>query len=228
MFGPEAPFHAYEKRVAALQPTQEDLERAKEGLPRLGAQPRDSQAGLDRMVDDIKARCVSRLGIATGGEAATRAISAIRAAAPVPPAPPSSPDSTPSLPLSSHLTRRDARTAKFSRRRAESESADVDYINDRNKHFNKKIERAFGEHTKDIKANLERGTALPDQQCVAAWGAVGTGRCRGGGAGAAFDRLGDRAAVRDGGAEHGVAVAARAPVWSLGWDACEVEGGLDA
>ena len=39
---------------------------------------------------------------------------------------------------------------------------DVDFINDRNAHFNKKIERAFGAHTVEIKANLERGTALPD------------------------------------------------------------------
>lgn len=34
---------------------------------------------------------------------------------------------------------------------------DVDYINDRNAHFNRKIERIFGEHTAEIKANLERG-----------------------------------------------------------------------
>ncbi|KAJ1465231.1 hypothetical protein T484DRAFT_1865783, partial [Baffinella frigidus] len=33
-------------------------------------------------------------------------------------------------------------------RRPEIVKADVDYINDRNKHFNKKIERAFGEYTK--------------------------------------------------------------------------------
>lgn len=50
----------------------------------------------------------------------------------------------------------------FSRRRAFREDKDVDYINDRNAHFNKKIERAFGTHTAEIKANLERGTALPD------------------------------------------------------------------
>ena len=50
----------------------------------------------------------------------------------------------------------------FSRRRKYYEERDVDHINDRNAHFNKKIERAFGEHTKEIKANLERGTALPD------------------------------------------------------------------
>mmetsp|Transcript_37600 Transcript_37600/g.100053 ORF Transcript_37600/g.100053 Transcript_37600/m.100053 type:complete len:180 (-) Transcript_37600:109-648(-) len=49
---------------------------------------------------------------------------------------------------------------KFSRRRPENPEAGVDYINDRNKHFNKKIERAYGEFTKVIKENLERGTAL--------------------------------------------------------------------
>ena len=52
------------------------------------------------------------------------------------------------------------RRNKFSRRRPEVFEADVDYINDRNKHFNKKIERAFGEYTKVIKENLERGTAI--------------------------------------------------------------------
>ena len=44
--------------------------------------------------------------------------------------------------------------------RPEVFEADVDYINDRNKHFNKKIERAYGEYTKVIKENLERGTAI--------------------------------------------------------------------
>jgi pre-mRNA-splicing factor SYF2 len=51
---------------------------------------------------------------------------------------------------------------EFSRRRAVHADKDIDFINDRNAHFNKKIERAFGAHTKEIKANLERGTALPD------------------------------------------------------------------
>eukprot|EP00775_Hariotina_reticulata_P006195 gene6195-6431_t len=55
-----------------------------------------------------------------------------------------------------------AREAAYSRRRAFRTDADVDYINSRNAHFNKKIQRAFGEHTAEIKANLERGTALPD------------------------------------------------------------------
>lgn len=51
---------------------------------------------------------------------------------------------------------------EFSRRRAHHADKDIDYINDRNAHFNKKIDRAFKDYTKEIKANLERGTALPD------------------------------------------------------------------
>lgn len=34
----------------------------------------------------------------------------------------------------------------------------MDYINDRNAHFNAKIQRAFKDATAEIKANLERGT----------------------------------------------------------------------
>ena len=59
-----------------------------------------------------------------------------------------------------HLLDAAERRNKFSRRRPEVFEADVDYINDRNKHFNKKVERAFGEYTKVIKENLERGTAI--------------------------------------------------------------------
>uniref|UniRef100_A0A804PCT0 Pre-mRNA-splicing factor SYF2 n=1 Tax=Zea mays TaxID=4577 RepID=A0A804PCT0_MAIZE len=50
----------------------------------------------------------------------------------------------------------------FSRRRKFNEDKDIDSINDRNEHFNKKVERAFGKYTLEIKNNLERGTALPD------------------------------------------------------------------
>ena len=52
------------------------------------------------------------------------------------------------------------RRASWSRRRTFDESADVTYINKRNEVFNKKIERAFDPYTAEIKANLERGTAL--------------------------------------------------------------------
>jgi pre-mRNA-splicing factor SYF2 len=60
------------------------------------------------------------------------------------------------------LKDRDEKKQSFSRRRKFREEKDVDSINDRNEHFNKKIERAFGKYTLEIKNNLERGTALPD------------------------------------------------------------------
>lgn len=60
------------------------------------------------------------------------------------------------------LEDRDQKRKAFSRRRRFHEEKDIDSINDRNEHFNKKIERAFGKYTVEIKNNLERGTALPD------------------------------------------------------------------
>ncbi|PSS25972.1 Pre-mRNA-splicing factor syf2 like [Actinidia chinensis var. chinensis] len=60
------------------------------------------------------------------------------------------------------LKDRDEKRKSFSRRRKFRDEKDIDSINDRNEHFNKKIERAFGKYTLEIKNNLERGTALPD------------------------------------------------------------------
>ncbi|XWS55105.1 hypothetical protein CRYUN_Cryun10bG0146700 [Craigia yunnanensis] len=60
------------------------------------------------------------------------------------------------------LKDREEKRQSFSRRRKFHEEKDIDSINDRNEHFNKKIERAFGKYTLEIKNNLERGTALPD------------------------------------------------------------------
>lgn len=37
---------------------------------------------------------------------------------------------------------------------------DVTYINKSNKVFNSKVSRYYDKYTKDIRANLERGTAL--------------------------------------------------------------------
>ncbi|XP_035443797.1 pre-mRNA-splicing factor Syf2 [Spodoptera frugiperda] len=53
-----------------------------------------------------------------------------------------------------------AKRARYSRRRTHNDDADIDYINDRNAKFNKKLERFYGEHTAEIKQNLERGTAI--------------------------------------------------------------------
>lgn len=49
---------------------------------------------------------------------------------------------------------------KRSRRRRFDDDADVDYINERNMRFNKKLERFYGSYTEEIKQNFERGTAL--------------------------------------------------------------------
>ncbi|KAL1411905.1 Pre-mRNA-splicing factor SYF2 [Vanrija albida] len=46
------------------------------------------------------------------------------------------------------------------KRKDDDEGGDVTYINERNKVFNKKIARYFDKYTKEIKASLERGTAL--------------------------------------------------------------------
>lgn len=48
----------------------------------------------------------------------------------------------------------------FSRRRTHNDDEDIDYINERNSRFNKKMERFYGEYTTEIKQNLERGTAI--------------------------------------------------------------------
>ncbi|XP_054720156.1 pre-mRNA-splicing factor syf2-like [Uloborus diversus] len=50
--------------------------------------------------------------------------------------------------------------SKFSRRRRFNDDADINYINERNMRFNKKLERFYGKYTAEIKQNLERGTAV--------------------------------------------------------------------
>lgn len=41
-----------------------------------------------------------------------------------------------------------------------NDDADIDYINERNARFNQKLERFYGEFTRETKLNLERGTAI--------------------------------------------------------------------
>ena len=60
------------------------------------------------------------------------------------------------LPLRGRIEKR----AKYSRRRLHDDDADIDYINERNMKFNKKLERFYGPYTQEIKQNLERGTAV--------------------------------------------------------------------
>ncbi|XP_015912994.1 pre-mRNA-splicing factor SYF2 [Parasteatoda tepidariorum] len=52
------------------------------------------------------------------------------------------------------------RHQKFSRRRRYNDDEDINYINERNMKFNKKLERFYGKYTAEIKQNLERGTAV--------------------------------------------------------------------
>lgn len=53
-----------------------------------------------------------------------------------------------------------AKKVTRSRRKEFFAEADVDYINSQNERFNAKLRRAYDVYTKDIKSNLERGTAL--------------------------------------------------------------------
>jgi hypothetical protein len=48
----------------------------------------------------------------------------------------------------------------FSRRRVFDEDEEVQWINEANRRFTKQLDRAFGDYTKEIKSNLERGTAI--------------------------------------------------------------------
>ncbi|KAB7501248.1 Pre-mRNA-splicing factor syf2 [Armadillidium nasatum] len=49
---------------------------------------------------------------------------------------------------------------KYSRRRIFDDDDDINFINERNMKFNKKLERFYGQYTEEIKQNLERGTAV--------------------------------------------------------------------
>eukprot|EP00743_Colponemidia_sp_Colp-15_P003646 GILK01003935.1.p1 GENE.GILK01003935.1~~GILK01003935.1.p1 ORF type:complete len:440 (-),score=111.43 GILK01003935.1:67-1386(-) len=59
------------------------------------------------------------------------------------------------------LSKQAEKRKNFSRRRdVNNDVGDIDFINERNRVFNKKIGRAFDKYSLEIKQNLERGTAL--------------------------------------------------------------------
>jgi len=62
--------------------------------------------------------------------------------------------------MTSELEENIDKRRKFSRHRSNQEITDVTSINNRNKHYNRKLARAFDPYTIDLKQNLERGTAL--------------------------------------------------------------------
>ena len=61
------------------------------------------------------------------------------------------------------LMDREKKRVEYSRRRKVDPAAAVAGINRRNDHYVKKLDRFYGDATKDLRANLERGTALPDK-----------------------------------------------------------------
>lgn len=62
--------------------------------------------------------------------------------------------------LRSDVLERENARKKFSKRRLGENSGDVDFINEKNRQFNKKLRGAFDKYTVEIRQNLERGTAL--------------------------------------------------------------------
>ena len=62
--------------------------------------------------------------------------------------------------MAADVERQITKRSKFSRRRTHVDDADISYINERNKKFNEKCERFYGNYTEEIRQNLERGTAL--------------------------------------------------------------------
>mmetsp|Transcript_58390 Transcript_58390/g.126320 ORF Transcript_58390/g.126320 Transcript_58390/m.126320 type:complete len:472 (+) Transcript_58390:65-1480(+) len=62
--------------------------------------------------------------------------------------------------LQSAMDKMEKKKKDFSRRRNFVSEEDCNFINERNRFFNKKMERAFGAYTTEARQNLERGTAL--------------------------------------------------------------------
>lgn len=59
-----------------------------------------------------------------------------------------------------HMSSEAALRASRSRKRTADPEAEVTYINERNRHFNDRVSRFYDRYTKEIRDNLERGTAL--------------------------------------------------------------------
>ena len=62
--------------------------------------------------------------------------------------------------LSSDVKGQMKKRDQYHRRRMFDPDAPIDYINERNRKFNKKLDRFYGKYTEDIKEDLERGTAI--------------------------------------------------------------------
>ena len=61
--------------------------------------------------------------------------------------------------LSEDVLEREQQRKKYGKRRLHVDG-DIDFINDKNAKFNRKLDRAFDKYTVEIRQNLERGTAV--------------------------------------------------------------------
>jgi len=62
--------------------------------------------------------------------------------------------------LSEDVEKQMAKREHYHRRRMFDPDAPIDYINERNRRFNKKLDRFYNKYTDDVKQDLERGTAV--------------------------------------------------------------------
>jgi len=62
--------------------------------------------------------------------------------------------------LSADVQNQAKKRDNYHRRRMFDPDSPIDYINERNRKFNKKLDRFYNKYTEDIKGDLERGTAV--------------------------------------------------------------------
>lgn len=146
----EAARRKYEKSAKQYKPDMEEYNKLKEELG-------EDKFYIKDVIEDLMVTS-TRGGAGAVASAASTSSSAI---SPMPPASSvikNNPHAIERMAAETHK-QIEAR-GKRTRRRRFDDDADVDYINERNMRFNKKLERYYGESTTEIKKNLERGTAL--------------------------------------------------------------------
>lgn len=62
--------------------------------------------------------------------------------------------------LKDDITAQQKKREQYHRRRMFDPDAPIDYINERNRKFNQKLDRFYSKYTEDLKGDLERGTAI--------------------------------------------------------------------
>uniref|UniRef100_A0A0R3RGV2 Pre-mRNA-splicing factor SYF2 n=1 Tax=Elaeophora elaphi TaxID=1147741 RepID=A0A0R3RGV2_9BILA len=62
--------------------------------------------------------------------------------------------------LAEDIKAQEKKRDQYHRRRMFDPDAPIDYINERNRKFNQKLDRFYDKYTEDLKSDLERGTAI--------------------------------------------------------------------